>query len=70
MTSPPRSRPSATAPRAAPRSRSGVLQRCYRDIHAATQHILLADEVVQECGRVLLGGTKPDAKWNVFGVEG
>ena len=48
----------------------GVLQRCYRDIHAATQHILMADEIVQECGRFLLGGTGADAKWNVFGIEG
>jgi alkylation response protein AidB-like acyl-CoA dehydrogenase len=48
----------------------GVLQRCYRDIHSATQHVLLADEVVQECGRVLLGGIGPNAKWNVFQVDG
>jgi hypothetical protein len=48
----------------------GVLQRCYRDIHAATQHVLLADDVVQECGRVLLGGAGPGAKWNVFQVDG
>jgi alkylation response protein AidB-like acyl-CoA dehydrogenase len=50
--------------------RDGVMQRFYRDIHAATQHILLADEVVMECGRALLGGVGPDAKWNVFGVDG
>ncbi len=48
----------------------GVLQACYRDIHAATQHILMADEMVAECGRVLLGGAKPDAEWTVFGVDG
>jgi alkylation response protein AidB-like acyl-CoA dehydrogenase len=50
--------------------RPGILQRCYRDIHAATQHVLMADEVIQECGRVLLGGTGAGAKWGVFGVEG
>lgn len=48
----------------------GVLQRCYRDIHAGTQHILMADEIVQECGRFLLGATGPDGKWGVFGVDG
>ena len=32
--------------------RPSMLQRCYRDIHGGTQHILLADEIVQECGRV------------------
>jgi alkylation response protein AidB-like acyl-CoA dehydrogenase len=48
----------------------GVLQRCYRDIHSATQHVLMADEVVQECGRVLLGGCGEGAKWSVFQVNG
>jgi indole-3-acetate monooxygenase len=48
----------------------GVLQRCYRDIHAGTQHILMGDEVVQECGRFLLGATRPMAKWGVFGIDG
>ena len=37
--------------------RPSQLQRCYRDIHAGTQHILLADEIMQECGKVLLGAT-------------
>ena len=32
--------------------RPSLLQRCYRDVHSGTQHILLADEIVQECGRV------------------
>ena len=50
--------------------RPSVLQRCYRDIHSGTQHLLLADEIVQECGRVLLGITGDNAKWTVFGVEG
>jgi alkylation response protein AidB-like acyl-CoA dehydrogenase len=48
----------------------GIMQRFYRDIHSGTQHILLADEVVQECGRTLLGLTGPNAKWGVFGVDG
>jgi alkylation response protein AidB-like acyl-CoA dehydrogenase len=50
--------------------RPSVLQRCYRDIHTGTQHILLADEIAQECGRALLGVTGKDAKWTVFGVQG
>jgi len=49
--------------------RPSVLQRCYRDTHAGTQHILLADEILQECGRVLLGVTGADAYWTVFGVQ-
>jgi len=50
--------------------RPGPLQRCYRDIHAGTQHLLLADEIVQECGKVLLGATGPNARWTMFGVKG
>ncbi len=48
--------------------RPSMLQRCYRDVHSGTQHILLADEIVQECGRALLGVTGEGAEWNVFGV--
>ena len=47
-----------------------VLQRCYRDIHSGTQHIFLADEIVQECGRVLLGGAPENAEWTIFNVRG
>ncbi|WP_202332246.1 acyl-CoA dehydrogenase family protein [Mesorhizobium sp. L-8-3] len=49
---------------------NGVMQRFYRDIHSGTQHILMADEVVQECGRVYLGTVGDRAKWGVFGVDG
>lgn len=49
---------------------NGVMQRFYRDIHSGTQHILMADEVVQECGRVYLGTVGDQAKWGVFGVDG
>lgn len=45
-----------------------VMQRCYRDIHAGTQHILMSDQIVEECGRSLMGRTDPDAPWTVFGV--
>jgi alkylation response protein AidB-like acyl-CoA dehydrogenase len=50
--------------------RPSVLQRCYRDVHAGTQHILMADEIVQECGRVLMGAVGKDAQWTMFGVKG
>jgi alkylation response protein AidB-like acyl-CoA dehydrogenase len=49
--------------------RPSLLQRCYRDIHSGTQHILLADEIVQECAKVLLGTAGKDAQWAMFGVR-
>jgi hypothetical protein len=49
--------------------RDGILQRCYRDAHSGTQHILLADEIVAECGRVLLGTTGPKARWTLFAAK-
>ncbi len=48
--------------------RPSVLQRCYRDIHAGTQHLLLSDQIFQECGRVMLGMTSNDAHWTILGV--
>jgi alkylation response protein AidB-like acyl-CoA dehydrogenase len=50
--------------------RASKLQRCYRDAHAGTQHLLLADEIMMECGRVLMGATGPGAFWTMFGVKG
>ena len=49
--------------------RDSILQRCYRDAHSGTQHMLLADEIVAECGRVLLGTTGPNARWTLFAVK-
>jgi alkylation response protein AidB-like acyl-CoA dehydrogenase len=46
------------------------MQRFYRDIHAGTQHILMADQMIEECGRALLGLTGPGAQWSVFGING
>jgi len=46
------------------------LQLIFRDINASTQHILLADQIVEECGRGLLGLAANDAKWSVFGIDG
>ncbi|QDL93615.1 acyl-CoA dehydrogenase [Paroceanicella profunda] len=50
--------------------RDTVLQRSWRDIHAGTQHVLMADQMVEECGRGLLGIAPPDAPWTVFGIAG
>ena len=46
----------------------GLMQRVYRDIHSGTQHIHLADQVVQECGRDLLGLAEPNSKWVAFSI--
>ncbi|WP_198670437.1 acyl-CoA dehydrogenase family protein [Oceanicella sp. SM1341] len=50
--------------------RNTVMQRTWRDIHAGTQHILMADQMVEECGRGLLGIAPPEAPWTVFGIAG
>jgi alkylation response protein AidB-like acyl-CoA dehydrogenase len=50
--------------------RNTRMQRCYRDIHSGTQHILMADQIVEEAGRALLGLAGPNAQWTVFGVNG
>jgi alkylation response protein AidB-like acyl-CoA dehydrogenase len=46
------------------------MQRFYRDIHSGTQHILMSDQIVEECGRALMGLPDPKAQWTVFGVAG
>jgi alkylation response protein AidB-like acyl-CoA dehydrogenase len=48
--------------------RPSVLQRCFRDLHSGTQHILLSDQIFQECGRALLGMTGKNSRWSIFGV--
>jgi alkylation response protein AidB-like acyl-CoA dehydrogenase len=35
--------------------RNGVMQRCFRDMFAATQHRIVSDFMLRECGRELLG---------------
>ena len=35
--------------------RNGVLQRCFRDMFTATQHRIVSDYMLRECGRELLG---------------
>ncbi len=49
--------------------RASTLQRCYRDVHGGTQHLLLADEITQDCGKVLLGAAADGAAWNVLGLQ-
>ena len=46
--------------------RHSVLQRCYRDIHSGTQHMLLADEIIQDCGKVLLGVAGENSIWSIL----
>lgn len=50
--------------------RNTPMQRFYRDIHSGTQHILMADQIVEEAGRALLGLPGTNAQWTVFGVVG
>ncbi len=49
--------------------RPGKLQRAYRDIHAGTQHVLLADEIMSECGKALLGVAGDKAEWGLFAIH-
>lgn len=50
--------------------RPSLLQRAFRDMHAATQHVLMSDQIYQECGRVLLGLVGPTSRWtNIQVVE-
>jgi indole-3-acetate monooxygenase len=48
--------------------RPSVLQRTFRDMHAGTQHVLLSDQIYQECARVLLGMTGKNPRWTGFGI--
>ena len=49
--------------------RAGPLQRCFRDIHAATQHVHLSASITQDVGKVLLGVAKKDATWSIVGLK-
>ena len=42
--------------------RAGTLQRCFRDMHGATQHLTSSVAVLQDCGRELSGAT-PNKVW-------
>ena len=49
--------------------RPGPLQRCYRDLHAGLQHVLLSDQIVQDCGKVLMGHVPEGAKMQLLGLH-
>jgi hypothetical protein len=46
--------------------RPSLLQRAFRDMHAATQHLLLSDQIYQECGRVMLGMAGKGVRWTTM----
>jgi alkylation response protein AidB-like acyl-CoA dehydrogenase len=49
--------------------RGGPLQRCFRDIHAGTQHVLVSHQIAQAAGKVLLGLDEPGMCWGILGLE-
>jgi len=49
--------------------RPSPLQRAYRDLHAGVQHILLSDQIVQDCGKVLMGHVPEGAKMQLLGLH-
>lgn len=49
--------------------RPSALQRCYRDLHAGLQHVLLSDQIMQDCGKVLLGQVRPGQRFNLLGLS-
>ncbi|MGB1880370.1 MAG: acyl-CoA dehydrogenase family protein [Gammaproteobacteria bacterium] len=49
--------------------RPSRIQRCFRDLHAGLQHVLLSDQIVQDCGRVLMGHVPDGARWRLLGLE-
>lgn len=49
--------------------RKSTLQRCYRDLHAGLQHVLLADQIMADCGKVLMGHAPADAEFQLLGLQ-
>jgi indole-3-acetate monooxygenase len=47
--------------------REGELQRCMRDIHAATQHVFVGDSFYQHCGQDLLNVAE-NKTWTLLGL--
>lgn len=47
--------------------RDGTLQRCFRDIHAGTQHFLTTGTVLRECGKELAGLAQGKV-WTLLGL--
>jgi alkylation response protein AidB-like acyl-CoA dehydrogenase len=49
--------------------RPSPLQRCYRDLHAGLQHVLLSDQIMQDCGKVLMGHVPDGARMQLLGLH-
>jgi alkylation response protein AidB-like acyl-CoA dehydrogenase len=49
--------------------RASPLQRCYRDMHAGLQHILLSDQIMQDCGKVLMDHVPEGARMQLLGLH-
>ena len=49
--------------------RPSTLQRCYRDAHAGLQHVLLSDQIMQDCGKVLMGHVPDGARMQLLGLH-
>jgi alkylation response protein AidB-like acyl-CoA dehydrogenase len=49
--------------------RGGALQRCFRDIHAGTQHVLVSHQIAEAAGKVMLGNIEENQKWGLLGIE-
>jgi alkylation response protein AidB-like acyl-CoA dehydrogenase len=47
--------------------RAGALQRCVRDMHAATQHFLVGDSFYRYCGQDLIGEAQGKS-WGLLGL--
>jgi indole-3-acetate monooxygenase len=47
--------------------RAGTMQRCFRDMYAATQHITTGPNILRECGKELLG-VAPGKVWGPRGL--
>jgi indole-3-acetate monooxygenase len=48
--------------------RESALQRCFRDIHAGTQHLHASPVILRECGREL-AGLAAEETWGRFGLS-
>jgi len=47
--------------------RAGVIQRCFRDMYAATQHVTSSAPILRDCGRELAGLAKGKS-WGFIGL--
>ncbi len=47
--------------------RTSVIQRCFRDMHAGTQHFLVGPVILRECGKEL-AGLAEDKSWTLMGL--